>query len=127
MVAHLRAADPHRRIYCNSIRRACEAIAAVWPRAERLAHQSWEANQRTNSYEVAGSADPLTGLAVGSLPVNFSASWSPCSPCRTCYSAPNICSSKPWWQLSLPRRVNDEQWDLVSPEFCTGLGFDPDG
>src|SRR5262249_13642655 len=43
-----------------------------------------------------------TGLTVGSLPVNFSASWSPCSPCRTCYSAPNICSSKPWWQLSCP-------------------------
>jgi hypothetical protein len=38
------------------------------------------------------------------------------APCETCYSAPNICSSKPWSQLSLPGRVNDEQWNLFSPE-----------
>ncbi len=28
--------------------------------------------------------------------------WSHCRPCGTCYSGPNICSSKPWWQLSCP-------------------------
>jgi hypothetical protein len=38
---------------------------APWRGADRLARQSWEANSRTNGYEVAGSADPLTGLADG--------------------------------------------------------------
>jgi hypothetical protein len=65
----------------------------------------------TNGHEAADAAD------VGSFLINPFASWSPCSPCRTCYSAPNICSSKPWWQLSLPGRINDEQWNLFSPEF----------
>jgi hypothetical protein len=31
------------------------------------ARQSWEANSRTNGHEVARSANPITGLAVGDL------------------------------------------------------------
>jgi hypothetical protein len=43
----------------------CGGIAAT-PAAPRwAARQSWEANSRTDGYEVAGSADPLTGLAIG--------------------------------------------------------------
>src|SRR5215510_2980694 len=49
--------------------------------------------------------------------IGGSVSQSLCPVRGTCYSVPNICSSLPWRQLSLPRRVNDEQWNLFSPEF----------
>ena len=96
---------------------------AVWHAADGLARQSWEANSRTNGYEVAGSADPLTGLAVANL-----------ASARNCAVLPvnlpglgrfalrgGLVTLRQTFvrrsQLSLPGRVNDEQWDLFSPEF----------
>jgi len=94
---------------------------AVWPAADGLARQSWEANSRTNGYEVAGSADPLTGLcrwltwpAHDALPLNLSrlgrfALREGLVTLRQTFVRRS--------QLSLPGRVNDEQWDLFSSEF----------
>src|SRR4029077_10037171 len=45
----------------------------------------------------------------------------------TCSLQPTICSSEPWRQFCPCRGSKDEQWDLSSPEFRTGLGFNPDG
>ncbi len=32
-----------------------------------------------------------------------------------------------WWQIAPTGQINDEQWHRFSPEFCKGLGFNPNG
>jgi hypothetical protein len=93
------------------------------PQQTGAARQSYETNSRTNDYEVTGSADPLTGLLLGylasarncaALPVNLPRlSRFPVRGGLVTLSQIFVRRS----QLALPRRVNDEQWDLFSPEF----------
>jgi hypothetical protein len=49
---------------CRGVMATPVALRAMGMRG-RLARQSWEANSRTNDHQVAGSADPITGIAVG--------------------------------------------------------------